>query len=265
VPAVFLFLFTLGPEEVPFMSVVTFVGLVGPLLGVAFSFDAINGERANGTLPRLLSQPIHRDDVINGKFGGGLAVIMLVILAIVGLISGFGLLRLGIVSTGEEVLRIIVWLGLTLLYVSFWLAFGLLLSVLIRRAATSALLGLGIWVLLTLFAPPIVGAISRAIGTSTSSDQAFLDSVRFQELVNRIVPYNLYGEASSVLLNPQETDISTPATVGQYFQAQQRIPSLFSLDQSLLLIWPHVVVLLALTVMCFAAAYVSFMRQEVRA
>ncbi len=79
------------------------------------------------------------------------------------------------------------------------------------------------------------------------------------------MPLNLYQELSAVLLNPQVTDISTPATVGQVIQAQQRIPSLFSLDQSLLLIWPHVVVLLALTVICFAAAYIAFMRQEVRA
>ena len=36
-------------------------------------------------------------------------------------------------------------------------------------------------------------------------------------------------------------------------------------DQSLLLVWPQVVVLIALTVACFAAAYALFMRQEVRA
>ena len=48
-----------------------FLAYVAPLLGLAFAFDAINGERAEGTLPRLLSQPIHRDDVVNGKFAPG--------------------------------------------------------------------------------------------------------------------------------------------------------------------------------------------------
>ena len=38
-----------------------------------------------------------------------------------------------------------------------------------------------------------------------------------------------------------------------------------SLDQSLLLAWPQVVILVALTIFCFAAAYVVFLRQEVRA
>jgi ABC-2 type transport system permease protein len=32
-----------------------------------------------------------------------------------------------------------------------------------------------------------------------------------------------------------------------------------------LLVWPQVVVLVAMTVACFALAYVAFMRQEVRA
>jgi ABC-2 type transport system permease protein len=265
-PAVFLYLFTLGPEQVPFLSVATFIGLVGPLLGVAFAFDAVNGERAEGTLPRLLSQPIHRDDVINGKFAAGLGVIMLVLVAVIGLIAGVGLLRLGIVSTGEEVVRLFVWLAVTVAYVSAWLAFGLLLSVLIRRAATSALIGLGIWILLTIFGPLIVTFVNEILGVSTASDEAFLGSQRLQELVTRLVPFNLYQEASLVLLNPQVTDISTPATVGQFIQAQQRIPgTLLSFDQSLLLIWPHIVVLVAVTVVCFALAYVAFMRQEVRA
>ena len=48
-----------------------------------------------GTLPRLLSQPIHRDDVINGKFAAGLAVIGLVLVTVVGVIAAFGIIRLG--------------------------------------------------------------------------------------------------------------------------------------------------------------------------
>ena len=59
----------------------------------------------------------------------------------------------------------------------------------------------------------------------------------------------------------------TPATIGQLIQAtdQRRIPSLLSIDQSLLLIWPQVVAIIAATVVMFALAYVAFMRQEVRA
>ena len=116
--AVFLAMFTLAPRNVDILRVDSFVGIVAPLLGVGFAFDAVNGERHEGTLPRLLSQPIHRDDVINGKFAAGLAIISLVLACMLGIIAGFGLLRLGITPAPAEIFRLIAWLGLTILYVA---------------------------------------------------------------------------------------------------------------------------------------------------
>jgi ABC-2 type transport system permease protein len=265
--AVFLALFTLGPANIPFMRVDQFVGIAAPLLGVGFAFDAVNGERHEGTLPRLLSQPIHRDDVINGKFAAGLAVIVAVLLAVVGIISGFGILRLGIVPAGVEVLRLAGWVLLTILYVSLWLAFGTLLSVVIRRAATSALVGLGVWLFIAvpIFGQLIVSLLGSFLAPTTGSDANVLAAAGSQQFLLRLLPSTLYQEASLVFLNPSVTTISTPTTIGQIVQAQQQIPTLLSLDQSLLLIWPHVVALFALTALCFGLAYVQFMRQEVRA
>jgi ABC-2 type transport system permease protein len=249
------------------VSVQGFIGLAAPLLGIAFAFDAINGERAQGTLPRLVAQPIHRDDVINGKFVASLAAITLVLLAVVLLISGFGLLRLGIVPQWAEVLRLILWFVLTVVYVALWLAFGLLISVLVRRAATAALVGFGIWMLIAMFGRFIVNLLLAAvapINTTAPLDQT-LGTYQLHSFVLRLLPTTLYGEASSVLLNPSLTQTSVPATLSQLSQVQQQVPTLLSLDQSLLLVWPHLVALVALTVTCFAIAYVRFMREEVRA
>ena len=125
--SLFLFLFTFAPQVgttgVQIPSALDFIRIVGPLLGIVFAFDAVNGERSEGTLPRLLSQPIYRDDVINGKFAAGLAVIGLVLTFIVAIIAGFGIVRLGIVPSAESVLRIATWLIVTFLYIALWLAF----------------------------------------------------------------------------------------------------------------------------------------------
>jgi ABC-2 type transport system permease protein len=264
--AVFVYLFALGAEEIQDQSVFTFLGIVAPLLGLAFAFDAINGERSEGTLPRLLSQPIYRDDVINGKFAAGMAVIGVVLVSVVLFIAAFGLLRLGIVPRPQELFRLVLWVGATFVYVAVWLAFGLLLSVLVRRAATAALIGFGIWVVLTIFG----GLITQFIGglltpAADASAEAILGTIQAQEMIQRLLPSTIYHEISLVLLRPDVTQLGTPATIDQFQQAQQRIPSLLSLDQSILLIWPHVVALIALAVVCFVGAYVSFMRQEVRA
>ena len=153
-PAIFIALFWYAPDvtdQITLPSVAGFLGIVAPLLGIAFAFDAVNGERARGTLPRLLSQPIHRDDVINGKFAAGLAVIGIVLVSVVGLIAAFGIIRLGILPAPSEILRLVLWLAVTFVYVSLWLAFGMLLSVVVRQAATSALIGFGVWILVTIF------------------------------------------------------------------------------------------------------------------
>jgi ABC-2 type transport system permease protein len=269
--AVFIALFWYSPQ-VPLLaqdqtlpSVAGFLGLVAPLLGLSFGFDAVNGERSQGTLPRLLSQPIHRDDVINGKFAAGLSVISLVIVAIIGLIGAFGIIRLGITPTAVEVLRILVWVGVTIVYVAMWLAFGMLLSILVRRAATSALIGFGVWFVATFFGGLIVGLIGGFVAPISGSDSEVLQNNALQETLNRVRPDILYAEASRALLSPQVTSVSTPATIGGYEQAAQRIPSLLSLDQSFILVWPQVVAIVALTVLFFAIAYINFMRQEVRA
>ena len=264
--AIFLFLFTVGPQDISLLRVDQFVGIAAPLLGVAFAFDAINGERHEGTLPRLLSQPIHRDDVINGKFVAGLAVIALVLAAVIGVVAGFGLLRLGIVPAASEIIRLVGWYLLTVLYVALWLAFGMLLSVVISRAATSALVGLGVWlfVAVPIFGQLIVSIVGGFVAPGGATAQDILSAASAQQFLLRLLPSTLYSEASVVLLDPSVTTVSTP-TLGQYIQAQQQVPTLLSLDQSVLLIWPHIVALLALTVLCFALAYAAFMRQEVRA
>jgi ABC-2 type transport system permease protein len=268
-PALFAALFAASPpvnEQISLPSVTGFMALVGPLLGLAFAFDAINGERANGTLPRLLSQPIHRDDVINGKFTAGLAVISFVLVVMVLGVAAFALIRLGIVPQASEVLRVLLWMLVTITYIGLWLAFGMLLSVAIRRAATSALVGFGVWLLLTIFGGLIVSLLSGVLAPFGATAEEELRNIGLREALLRLQPNNLYQETAFALLNPLETSVSTPDTIGSYVQRQEQIPNFqFSVDQSLLLVWPQIVTMFALMIGCFAAAYVLFMRQEVRA
>ena len=262
--AVFLALFTLGHDPVP--SFVGLVGFLAPLLGIAFGFDAVNGERSQGTLPRLLAQPIHRDDVINGKFVAGLTVIGVVVVAMTALVAGIGMLRLGIVPAIGEVQRLLVWLVLTVVYIGLWLAFATLCSVLTRRAATSALIAIGVWLALTLFgtllADLVAGAISPLSANPTIDER--IAHAQALQLLSAISPNSVFQQATAVILNPGITALSVSGA-GQLIQLAQQVPSVQSLTQSLLIGWPYVVTIVALTVISFAAAYVAFLRQEVRA
>lgn len=261
-PALFLQLFTVTVDPIPF-PFIAFVGLLGPLLGIAFGFDAINGERAQGTLPRLVSQPIYRDDVINGKFVAGLGVIALVLTVITAVMSGVGIARLGIAPTATEVARIVVWLVVAVIYVGFWLAFAMLCSVLMRRAATSALVAIAAWLVVALFAVLLARLVAGVISPAPTGapPQALLENARTEETLSRLSPATLYDEATAALLNPAVRTVGV-VTIGQLDRA---VTSNLSLVQSVLLVWPQIVALVALTVVSFAVAYVAFMRQEIRA
>lgn len=265
--AVFLALFYLTPNrEVDILRVYTFVAIAAPLLGVGFAFDAVNGERHQGTLPRLLSQPIHRDDVINGKFAAGLAAIGVILTAVTLLVAAIGIIQLGILPRPEQVLRLAVWLVLAIAYVGFWLAFALLCSVVVRRASTSALMAIGTWLVLTLFAALLVGIVAGFLapaGSGASAEEQ-IANVGLQYELARLSPNRLFEEATAALLDPTTRAVGLAPLL--LTPADRPAPgSLLSLDQSLLVIWPQFVSLIALTALAFALAYVSFMRQEVRA
>jgi len=263
-----LFLLLFAPPsavQVQYIPPFTFlIGLIGPLLGILFGFDAINSERAQGTLPRLLSQPIHRDDVINGKFVAGLAAIALIFATTMLLVAAIGIIQLGIVPDPESILRLFIWLVVSVIYVGLWLAFALLCSVVLRSSAASGMVAFATWLVLSLFGTLLVGAIAGILAPlptdATTAQQ--VANLTLHDQLGRLAPSTLFGEATGVLLDP--TQRWTGSVV---FNAQldRAVASFLSIDQSLLVIWPQVVALIALTVAAFAAAYVTFMRQEVRA
>lgn len=263
-PGLFLSLFTVSPERIPPFFVI--VSWLTPLLGIAFGFDSVNGERAQGTLPRLLSQPIHRDDVINGKFVAGLAAIAAMLGALTCLLAGIGMLRLGVVPKLPDLFRLLAYLVVSIIYAGFWLALATWSSVLLRRAATSAMLAIAAWLVLTLFAGLLIGVVAGVVSPTpeNATIEEQLQSARVEQTLSRVSPSTLYTEATVALLNPRQRTFDILGSL--ILQSEPRaVPSLLSLDQSLLLVWPQVTVLVALTVLCFAGAYVSFMRQEVRA
>lgn len=263
-PSLFLRLFVLefGDTEFDF-TFFTFVSLIGPLLGVVFGFDGINSERSERTLPRLVSQPIHRDDVINGKFVAGLAAIALVLTALTAVVAGIGILRLGIVPDLGDVARLGAWLVLSVIYVGFWLAFALLCSVVLRHAATSALTAIAIWIVASLFATFIVQLVADTFAPvpAEPTAQEVLDNVQLQQTLGRVSPGFLYEEASSALLTPEVRSLGFSLSLLD----PRAVPSQLSLAQSLSIVWPQTVGLLAATVVVFAIAYAVFMREEIRA
>ena len=160
----FLKLFTVSDGTLP--SFVIFINFLGPLLGIALGFDAINSEQSKGTLSRILSQPIHRDYLINAKFVGALIVIGSMLLTLALLVMGFGLIAIGIPPTAEEFLRIIAFVVVSIIYVAFWLNLSIFFSIKFKQAATSALACVAVWLFFSVFYNMIINLVGKAISPS---------------------------------------------------------------------------------------------------
>jgi ABC-2 type transport system permease protein len=263
---VFLLLFT-SPGAL--FSLAQFIAFFGPLIGLVLGFDAINRERQARTLSKLLSQPIYRDAVINGKFLAGLTTISVLLLAIVLLIAGIGLLELGVVPGWEEVGRLAVYLVVSIVYIGFWLALAILCSILFRGMATSALATIALWIFFAFFLA--LGARLAADGLaplpagSAGDPEAVLRNEQIRADVARLSPITLYSEATGIVLDPLRKTTRSLVLMGPMEQLSlSRFQNPLPLAQSTLIVAPHLVSLLAITALCFGLCYACFMRQEIR-
>ena len=257
----FLRLFTTAREPLP--SFVAFLGFLLPLVAIALGFDAINGEYNRRTMSRILSQPIYRDALLAGKFVGGLLVIGICLLTLWLLMTGMGILMLGLPPSGEEIMRGLAFLISSLAYAGVWLAISMLFSTLFRAPATSALAGLTLWLVFTIFwsmiGPLVAGAIAPVdpFDPTTAVHQA-----EIAHAIARLSPNTLFGEATLALLNPATRALGL-IFVNQLQGALIGAPLPF--DQSILLIWPQFSGLIAAMLLVYTIAYVVFQRQEIRA
>jgi len=250
-------------------SMVQFVAFFGPLIGVVLGFDAVNRERANGTLIKLASQPIYRDAVINGKFLAGVVTISLMLLSIVLVISGFGLTLIGVVPGLEEIWRLIVFLIISIFYLSFWLGLAILFSISFKSIATSALASVALWIFLSFFISLGADVVANAVVPTGSQDEAQTEAIvknaQVKEVVSLFSPMVLYSEATSTIIDPMRKTTHSIILMGPMERLSvSRFQNPLPLDQSLIVVSPHVIALVAMTLICFAISYILFMLQEIR-
>jgi ABC-2 type transport system permease protein len=266
---IFLTLFIVPGLQIPILGAISFPTIISifiPIVGIILGFDAINSERTSGNLSRVLSQPLYRDSVVNGKFLAGLVTLAVLVASIVILVGGMGLRMIGVPPTAEEILRLFAFIFVSITYGAFWMALAVLFSVLFKNTATSILASISIWILLFMFMSPIAHAIAGAIVPidQNSSLDLITKYDQIYHTISRVSPNTLYGESTAAILVPELGNTSTLQMIIGVQTAGLK-PNPLPLVQSLLIIWPQLTSLIALTALCFAGSYIKFMREEIRA
>ena len=140
----------------PFLSIflaidVIFVfKIVLSALAILFAYNTISGEREDGTLKLVLSNPVPRGELVLGKYlGGVLSLFPIVVISFtVGVVIAYASPATDF-DIGD-LLRLVTVLLVSLLYVSICYLLGILLSVWTKAAATTLILSMFIWGILTI-------------------------------------------------------------------------------------------------------------------
>jgi len=263
---VYLMLFT---STGPLFSLVQFVAFFGPLIGLILGFDAINRERSSGTLSKLASQPIYRDAIINGKFLSGVITITIMLLSILLVVSGLGLTLIGVVPGVEEVWRMMIYLVISIVYIALWLGISILFSILFRGIATSALATLAMWIFFSFFVSMGASVVANSMvpldQTTRGDPERLMKHLKVQRMVSLISPMQLYNDSTGIIIDPTRKTTRSLVLMGPIERlSSARFERPLMLSQSIYVVIPHLISLIAITVICFGVSYAVFMKQEIR-
>ncbi|HEX7475357.1 MAG TPA: ABC transporter permease subunit [Dehalococcoidales bacterium] len=257
---VFLSLFTtqafnISTSLIP-SSFLTLMSTVLPIAGIVLGLDAINGEKNNGTLSRLVSQPIYRDNIINAKFLAGIITIGVTLISTVLLVSALGLWKLGVPPSSEEIIRTFFFLVFGIVYGGFWLGLAILFSTLFKQVALSAILSIAVWIFFAFFFPLIYQSMASNAQTIQDAERAIN--------ITRISPLYLFSESMAVVLFPQIRSASQMLQVITTDAGNFLLATPLSVWQSFIAVWWEVLITVVLTIVCFAGSYLKFMFEEIR-
>jgi ABC-type transport system involved in multi-copper enzyme maturation permease subunit len=128
------------------------VQVVLSLLAILFTYDAVSGERENGTLKLIFANGVPRATYLLAKCVG--SWMGLVVPLLIPMLLGVLIVQLsGIALTGFVLGRLVALIAVSLLFFSLFIVLGVLVSTLTRRSAVSFLVSLVLWIAIVLVIP----------------------------------------------------------------------------------------------------------------
>jgi len=206
------------------MDFLFLVGIVLSLMAILFTFDAVTREAERGTLRLAVSNSLPRHHILIGKYAGHFFTFLIPYAA--SLLIGILVLSVsGIVNLfqGEYLVRLLVIIAASLLYISVFFNLGLLVSTLTRRSLTAQISLLFIWVLL-IFVLPRASHIAARI----------VHPVKTQQTVNlekALVRKNIEDEKAAALNQEFSRNLNDNTNEGALKYEEIRAPIVARLKQ----------------------------------
>ena len=279
-----------------FQRMSSLMAILGVILAIAMGFDLITREKERGSLKSLLSHPVYRDEIINGKAVGGILALLFAV-GISFIILFAMLLLFSIVPDLDESWRIVLFWTVTVLCLLSYFSIALMSST-VSKDSGRALMYAFIIVLALSFAMPMIGGmvVKGVVGEPPEQPeiQSRIEINEYGEFVGHIEPMNKeeeeeweryseelkaysekkwaiqdafdifssdsnYMAVSISLTNPYLKVVHGGSWSSSYTPGETT-----SIKESLEKVWKSILALIILPVVFFAIAYIKFMRMDIR-
>ena len=230
----------------------------GGLLAIAVGFDLVSGEKESRSLKSLLSHPVYRDEIINGKALGGVALLVLVVGSAL-LLSTALLLVFSFVPSPGELWMILTYAGVTLLFLMTFFSIALALSTLCQKSGSALLLSVIAFILLVFLVPYTTAQVGMALMMEKPDPAAYggdTSSEGFQAEIAAYTGQMKMVESAINLFSPQ-------MAINTLINGISKSPGA-TLEDTLGKIWSSVAALTIYPVVFFAIAYTRFLRMDIR-
>ncbi|MFB0518263.1 MAG: ABC transporter permease subunit [Acidobacteriota bacterium] len=158
------------------------IKIIASLLAILFAYNAVSGEKEGRTLNLTLSNSLPRSTFLLGKYIGGFS--SLLTLLVFAFASGLLITNLHpyISFTGGEWMRIGMIFLFTLLYLGFFFALGMLVSVLTSRSVITLFVLLFLWVLIVFAIPYFASLAGRRLSpvSDIAEIEMAIDTANYQ-------------------------------------------------------------------------------------
>ncbi len=267
---------------------------LGAILAIAMGFDLVSREKESRSLKSLLSHPLFRDEIINGKALGGIFALTFAI-GIALLISVAMLLLFSIVPDLDELCRIALFGLVSVLCLLTYFSIALMTSTISDSSGKSLIYALIVFLAISFFVPMVGGIVAESVVGDPPEPPMFQHEVpppsvketeSEEPIVIREVPldeeeWQLYEEESNAYWQKRrgiDDAILTIVPTTNYLTVSSAVLSkngnvpMFgpgyrsetTSEDVLERVWKNILALIIFPLVFFAIAYIKFMRMDIR-
>lgn len=135
-----------------FMSMMSYMSALGGILALAIGFDLVSKEKESRSLKTLLSHPIYRDEIINGKVLGGVGALGFAMGLALALAVAM-LLLFSVVPTLDEFAAILIFGAASLGFLLAYFAIALTMSTVASESGNALIYTLVIFAVVSTLLP----------------------------------------------------------------------------------------------------------------